>query len=203
MSGILAIVRGLTKTQQKVVDYFQERARAGEGPPTYRELCRHFGWRSTATARDHLKPLVEKGALLRGDRRWRGVRLAATPHAPASIPFLGEIVAGRPSPAEAIAEEIDVPTWLSRGECFALRVRGLSMLNAGVHDGDIAVIQKTENARPRQIVAVTVNGETTLKRLVREGNQLVLKAENPDFPPIALVEDTVIHGVLIGLLRKY
>lgn len=193
----------LTETQRAVLDEFRNRARVGQSPPTYRDLCAQFGWSSSATARDHLRSLVRKGALKHSAGRSRGFRLS---DAESSVPILGHVVAGVPEPAvEEGAERVDVPTnWLSNGAVFALRVYGDSMRDAGIIENDIVVCSQVE-ARPGDVVAATIADNTTLKRLTKDRRgRYWLTPENPAYRPIPLSEsDAVVHGVVIGLLRAF
>lgn len=195
----------LTALQRRVLEVFQKRARVGVPPPTYRELCEEFGWRSTGTARDHLKALVRKGALDAAAGRARGTHLHTEPtEATVPLPLVGRIVAGRPVISEEYVEaEISVPTFLvPSGEGFLLRVSGDSMEGASILDGDLVVIRQTGEPTPGEIVAATVSGETTLKRLERGRRTWVLAAENPRYGPIPIdTEDITIHGVVVGVLR--
>jgi repressor LexA len=204
-SGILLSVNRLTTLQRQVLDVFRQRASAGAPPPTYRELCKEFGWRSTGTARDHLKALVRKGALDAAGGRARGAHLHRGPIVgTVLLPLVGRVVAGEPVISEECVEaEILVPTFLvPSGDAFLLRVSGDSMEGAGILEGDIVVIRRTEEPSAGDIVVATVSGETTLKRLERWRRAWVLAAENPRYGPIPIdTEDTTIHGVVVGVLR--
>ena len=174
-------------------------------PPTYRELCENFGWRSTGTARDHLKALIRKEVIESGSGRARGAhirteRLVGT----VTLPLVGRIVAGRPVVCdELVDEEIAVPSFLvPAGDGFLLRVSGDSMEGAGIFEGDLVVVREAGERRPGEIVAATVSGETTLKRLERRGRAWILAPENPRYRSIEInTEDVKIHGVVIAVLR--
>jgi repressor LexA len=195
----------LTVLQRRVLKVFRQRASAGAPPPTYRELCKEFGWRSTGTARDHLKALVRKGALDAAAGRARGAHLhTGSTEGTVPLPLVGRIVAGRPVVSEECVEaEIPVPAFLvPSGDGFLLRVSGDSMEGAGILDGDLVVIRQTEEPSPGDIVAATVSGETTLKRLKKQRGTWVLAAENPRYGLIPIdTEDAKIHGVVVGVLR--
>jgi len=124
----------------------------------------------------------------------------------ARAPLLGNIAAGVPELAEQHhdGDGVTFPAEWSRGAtCFAVRVVGDSMIRAGILDGDFAIVRQQETAVDKDIVAATVDGETTLKRYVVEGERAVLAAENPRFRAIDIEGDVRIHGVLVGLLRAY
>jgi repressor LexA len=195
----------LTPIQAKVLDAVRRRADRGQPPPTYRELCAEFGWGSTGTARDHLQALARKGYLeLSGGHR--SVRLREERPALTRVPLVGRVVAGVPVTSEEHAEAmIAVPAqWTARGSYFALRVSGDSMRDAGILDGDEAVVRRQATAKDDDIVVATLDGETTLKRLQLRGSRARLVAENPRYRPIDIrTESAIIHGVVVGLMRAY
>lgn len=194
----------LTSAQRKVLERFEEHARSGKPPPTLRELCQAFGWRSTGTARDHIRALVRKGLLKPAGGRARGTTLAQPPASAAELPLVGGIPAGAPAVrAEIAGERIPVPqAMVRRRGSFLLRVRGDSMEGAGILDGDLVVVAPEPTPPAGAIVAVTLDGETTLKRLRRKGRGWILEAENPRYPPIPTeTPDAYVHGVVTGVLR--
>ena len=194
----------LTPIQRKVLESLRRCADLGEAPPTYRDLCQEFGWSSTGTARDHLRALARKGYLEPSGGRARLVRL--NDMAPVTrVPLLGHVVAGSPAPAEEFEDgRVPVPAeWLGRGSGFALRVYGDSMLGAGVHDGDVVVVRKQSTAKDGDVVAATIDAETTLKRFRRRKGRIVLVAENSAYPDVPVDSDDLrVHGVVVGLLRR-
>ena len=197
----------LTSTQAEVLAAIRGRLDRGEPPPTYRDLCAEFGWASTGTARDHLRALERKGYLeLPGGRRHRQIRVKDEPRRATPVPVIGRVVAGLPILASQNHEgRIAVPDdWLDRDPHFALRVSGDSMVGAGILDGDYAIIRHQPTAEDGEIVAATLEGDTTLKRLRRRGRRHALVAENPRYAPIDIrTETAVIHGVVVGLMRPY
>lgn len=195
----------LTESQRRVLQAFQERAREGVPPPTLRELCAQFGWSSTAAPRDHIRVLVRKGMLDPARRKARGTQLRMPQANAVHLPLVGRIVAGRPVLSqENIEKEVAVPSFLvPRATPFLLRVHGDSMEAAGILDGDYVVVMQTSDPREGDIAAVTVDGETTLKRLARSGRTWTLVAENPRYKPIEIrTEDVTVHGVVTGLIRS-
>lgn len=195
----------LTKMQAKLLAALRRRVELAEPPPSYRQLCAEFGWSSTGTARDHLRALARKGHIeLPGNRGGR-VRLRDVA-AVRSVPIAGRIAAGVPALAEENIEgRLPIPVeWTRSGDFFALRVTGDSMKGAGILEGDHVIVRKGAGATAGEIVAATVDGETTLKRLVRRGKRTLLVPENEAYEPIEVAsEAAVIHGAVIGLLRAY
>lgn len=190
----------------RVLGALYERMELGQPPPSYRDLCSEFGWRSTGTARDHLQALERKGYVALPRRRGGRVQLHSGPKAVAGAPVMGRIVAGVPaSAAEHRDGVLPFPVeWSAGGRCFALTVTGDSMVDAGILDGDQVIVRQQETANSGEIVATTIDGETTLKRFVEDGNNRFLVADNPRYEPIKIVsESALIHGVVVGLLRGY
>jgi repressor LexA len=122
-----------------------------------------------------------------------------------SVPLLGMVAAGEPIEAVEIPDNVDVPQSLLRGgECFALRVKGDSMIEEGIHDGDIILVRKQERAENGQTVVALIDNEATVKKFYRKGKSIELRAANPDMEPIMIEADKLeIKGVVIGLLRSY
>jgi repressor LexA len=201
------VERALTPIQAEVLETIQRRLDRGEPVPTYRDLCAEFGWRSTGTARDHLRALERKGRLeLSGGRAHRQIRLPEESPAVVRVPLVGRVVAGLPITAdENVEARIPVPAeWTGRTAHFALHVDGDSMKDAGILDGDCVVVRRQTTAEDGDIVVATLDGETTLKRLRRRGRRVTLVAENPSYRPIEVrTESSVIQGVVVGLLREY
>lgn len=194
----------LTNIQREVLELLRRHADLGDAPPSYRDLCKEFGWSSTGTARDHLRALARKGYIELSGGRARLVRLVEMPPV-ARVPLIGHVVAGSPVSAEEFVEgRVPVPAaWIGCGSAFALRVHGDSMVGAGILDGDTVIIRKQSAARDGDVVAATVGGETTLKRLKRRAGRTSLAAENANYPDIEVGDDDLlVHGVLIGLLRQ-
>jgi len=195
----------LSPGQARVLDALRRRAEDGAPPPTYRELCDQFGWKSTGTARDHLQALAKKGYVELADGRARQTRLIEDCRPVTQVPILGRVVAGIPDEAvEDAAGMVPVPrAWTSAGRHFALTVDGDSMVGAGILDGDLVVVRATPTARDGDVVVATIEGETTVKRLSTAGSHAMLVAENPAYRAIPLEGDSVVlHGVVVGVLRQ-
>jgi repressor LexA len=202
---LMTPAKALTPVQAQVLRVFKRRAAAGLPPPTYRELCQEFGWRSTGTARDHIRALARKGLVQPGLGKARGTCLPAGRRGTLALPLVGRIAAGRPVLSEQnVEDEVEVPAFLApRQGGFLLRVAGDSMEGAAILDGDLVVIAPAGRPRAGSIVAVTVGGETTLKRLQASGTRWWLVAENPRYAPIEIEgEDCVLHGEVTGVLRR-
>lgn len=195
----------LTPKQEKVFQFIRQRI--GEKlPPTIREIGEALGFKSTGTVRDYLKVLIQKGLVKKMDNKSRGIELTER-SAFNKIPIIGTIMAGKPNLAyEDIQGYVDADDlFLGRlgfNDVFALRVKGDSMIGAGILDGDIAVIKKRPDAAHNDIVAALLeHNEVTLKRLISRSGKFHLEAANPDYPPI--FEEFRVIGKLITVIRKY
>jgi repressor LexA len=203
----------LTARQQQILDLIRtEIARTGF-PPTRAEIARTLGFKSANAAEDHLKALAKKGAIELTAGASRGIRLKnqATSAPPSSmlaqlfLPLIGRVAAGSPILAtEHIEREIGVEASLfSQTPDYLLRVRGLSMRDAGILDGDLLAIKKTPEARNGQIVVARLGDDVTVKRLSESGKRIELLPENPDFKPIVVGpdDDFSLEGIVVGLIR--
>ena len=194
----------LTPKQEKVLNFI--RKRVGERlPPTVREIGEELGFKSTGTVRDYLKALMQKGLVRRMNSKSRALEL--TERASFKIPIIGTIMAGRPNLAyEEIQGYVDTDDlYLGRlgfEDVFALRVKGDSMIDAGIMNNDIAVIKKQPHAGNNDIVAALLdNNEVTLKRLRAKAGKFHLEAANSKYPPI--FEEFKVLGKLLTIIRKY
>ncbi|HPT39375.1 MAG TPA: transcriptional repressor LexA [Candidatus Omnitrophota bacterium] len=194
----------LTPKQEKVLNFI--RKRVGERlPPTIREIGEEMGFKSTGTVRDYLKALMQKGLVRRMNNKSRAIEL--TERASFKIPIIGTIMAGKPNLAyEEIQGYVDADDLflgrLGLNDVFALRVKGDSMIDAGILDGDVAVIKKRPDANNNDIVAALLdNNEVTLKRLRSKSGKFHLEAANANYPPI--FEEFRVIGKLITVIRKY
>ena len=202
----------LTEKQQAVLDFVHAHQREHGHYPTLREICAHFGFASPFAATRHLAALEAKGMLERVAGKARA--FVAGPEAAPKfrrtpllhVPLYGTIPAGSPVAAEQEADahvSIDASALGLRATSrpFALRVRGDSMLNAGILDGDTVFLVQRE-PRPRDIVAALIDGESTLKRYLVQRGRPFLRAENPKYPDLRPATELVIQGVMVGLLRR-
>lgn len=193
----------LKPSQQKVFDYLL--AREGEGlPPTVREICAATGIKSTSTVFAILGALERAGLIEREGGSSRAVRIAGHSRS-VSVPLVGAVAAGQPILAQENVETyLSLPAELARGrEIFALRVKGTSMKNAGILDGDVVYAERTAAAEAGDIVVALIEDEATVKRLAfEEDGRPVLLPENEEFEPIR-PEQMAILGKLIASFRRY
>jgi len=203
------MTEALTPRQQTVLDYIRECIRLDGRPPTMREAARHFGWRNHSAIVCHLEALERKGAI-RWDRgATRGILVVDdADNQEDGIPLLAKVPAGPFAEAVADSDErvpIARSSFARPMEIFALRVKGRSMTGAGIQDGDIVIVRKTVEAAAGQVVVARVDNEVTLKRFMREGGKVYLKAENPESEDIHFTpeQEVVIEGIVLGLYRLF
>ena len=197
----------LTDRQQQILDYIREQQRVKGITPSMREMQEHFKFASKTAVSDHLDALECKGMLKQQSGKARALVLTEDyrDRAMLEIPIYGTIPAGMPADERQQADgciSVDVETLrLPKGaRVFALKVRGDSMINAGILSGDVVVLELRE-AKSDDIVAALIDGECTLKRYVVQRGKPFLKAENPKFPNLIPAQELVIQGVQIALLR--
>ena len=204
--------RPLTSRQQNVYDFIVKTMNDLGYPPTRAEIARALGFRSPNAAEEHLRALERKGVIriIRGTSR--GIRLPAQePDTNISelsegLPIIGEVAAGSPILA---AEHIDrhcplSPDFFTPRADYLLKVRGLSMRDVGILEGDLLAVHRTQHVRDGQIVVARLEEEVTVKRFHRQGHHVVLEAENPDFASIELDlrhQALEIEGVGVGVIR--
>ena len=201
----------LTDRQSEILNYIKEFIVSNGYPPTVREIGSALGLRSPATTHTHLNNLELKGFIKKGGAKNRAIELlvenefAKKDEEVVEVPLLGKVTAG--SPIEAIEmpnEFFSLPAYLipKRQEVFTLKVSGESMINAGVLDGDIVIVQRQNNARNGDmVVAMTDENEVTLKTYYKENGYFRLQPENDTMEPIILQNVTIL-GKAIGLYRK-
>ena len=193
----------LTKRQAEILRLIRDHLAKSGFPPTRAEICRAMGFRSPNAAEEHLRALARKGAIEMAPGASRGLRLKQPP----GIPLVGRVAAGHPILAEQNVEtryQIDAALFRPHAD-YLLRVRGLSMRDAGILDGDLLAVHRTREPRSGQIVVARINDEVTVKRFRRQGNLVQLVPENPDFKPIAVDlkrEAFAIEGVAVGVIRN-
>lgn len=192
----------LNPKQQKVFDYLRERENSGL-PPTVREICSATGISSTSTVFGILSALENMGLISRSSGSSRAIRVEGSAKA-VSVPLLGVVTAGLPILAvENIEEYMPLPVSVSRGrEVFALHVQGMSMMNAGILDGDIVYAEKVSSAQQGDIVVALLNDEATVKRLDLSTGRIILMPENDAFEPI-IPQECKIIGRVIASFRQY
>jgi len=194
----------LTKRQKEILDFIRNYRREHGISPTQREIRETFSLSSFGTVQKHLKRLEEKGALSREWNRSRGIAPKES-DASRGVPLLGLVAAGRPIEPFPHEEAIEVPAaLLGKGEHFVLRVRGESMIEDGILDGDFVVVARREKAESGQTVVALVRGEATLKRYYAEGARIRLQPANAAMRPMMVdARDVTIQGVVTGLIRDY
>jgi repressor LexA len=201
---------GLTPRQAEILAYITEYSELRGYAPTLQEIGERFGLSSVATVHKHVSHLVDKGYLKRerrnASRDLSVVNLTGGVGGLARVPLLGTVAAGLPIEALDDQEEINLPEeWLGKGRTFALRVRGDSMIEEQIRDGDTVVVEAREMARNGETVIALVDGESvTVKQYFREGALIRLQPANPTVPVLNLPEERVqIQGVVIGVLRRF
>lgn len=195
----------LTKKQKEVLDYITEYVRGNGYSPTQKEIQEHFGFKSLGSVQDYIKYLTNGGYLINDSHSVRGLTPSTAQQNSEDIPLLGNVAAGVPIEAIESTDMISVPThMLGRGKYYALKVKGESMIEAGILNGDIAIIKHQTQADNGQIVVAVVDNETTLKRLYKKAKQIELHPENQTMKPIVLKDkECEIRGLLVGLIRTY
>jgi repressor LexA len=195
----------LTKRQKEIVDFLRA-YRAEHGiSPTQREIREKFHLSSFGTIQKHLKRLEEKGALSRQWNRSRGISPAEEERRGREVTLFGYVAAGRPIEPFPDEETIEVPSsLLGKGEHFVLRVRGDSMIEDGIRDGDYVVVARRSTAQNGQTVVALVRGEATLKKYYAEGARVRLQPANASMKPLTVeAQDLTLQGVVTGLIRDY
>ncbi len=191
----------LSERQQQIFDFIKKCHNEGRSP-SIREICDETGLKSPSTAHHHLSALERKG-LIERDKGARLIKVVGEDKVN-QVPILGRVTAGMPVLAvEDIEGYIPIKESFSRGRnLFALRIDGESMLNAGIYDGDIVIVNKTPVAENGSIVIAMVEDEATCKRFYKENGHYRLQPENDEFEPI-IVDEVEILGTVISLFRNY
>jgi repressor LexA len=197
----------VTRRQKELLDYLRDYIADHGFAPTLAEIGRHFALTSVATVHKHLHNLEEKGLLRRRPHRSRALELVqsdATAHAVA-VPLLGLVAAGTPIEPVETPETVTLPEeLLGRGETFALRVRGDSMVDEGILDGDLLVVESRPHANDGATVVALVRGEATVKKLYRQRGRVRLEPANARRAPIVVRADEVqVRGVVVAVVRRY
>ena len=200
----------LTNKQKLILEYIKEQQSEKGYPPSVREMCNYVGLKSTATVHSHLKTLEELGYIRRDPTKPRAIEVLLDTidginQEIISIPVIGQITAGEPILAQQNIEEyIPLPANLVKGnDNFILKVKGESMINAGILNKDYVIVDRSSYADNSQIVVALINGEhATVKRFFKEDNMVRLQPENEFMDPLILSEKSVeIIGVVKGVFR--
>jgi repressor LexA len=208
----------LTPRQQQILDLVQSAIERTGAPPTRAEIATELGFKSANAAEEHLQALARKGVLELVSGTSRGIRLKTNTlrslaearmnqfSQQFSLPLVGRVAAGSPILAEEHIEQtyqIEASLFQRKPD-YLLKVRGMSMRDAGIIDGDLLAVQKASEAKNGQIVVARLGDEVTVKRFHRVGSHIELLAENPDFEPIVVPPGTdfALEGVAVGLIRN-
>ncbi len=200
-------MKGLTTRQKEVLDFICGYIEAHRYPPTIREIAEQFGI-SVKGSYDHVKALEKKSFIHCNMNRSRAIKVLvptqSSKEGVRQVPLLGTVAAGRPLFAEENFEgHVELPlSYVEKGKHFALKIRGDSMKNAGILEGDIAVVRHQSTADNGEIVVAMVDEAVTLKKFFLEKNRVQLRAENPAYPPI-YTQNVRILGKLSFLIRSY
>lgn len=196
----------LTARQQEILAFIREQIEKQGSAPTREEICRAFGFRSPYAAECHLRALARKGAIDLISGSARGIRLPAGAGPSQEVPLVGRVAAGTPILATEHVEEyyrIDPRLFHPRPD-YLLRVRGDSMRDAGILDGDLLAVRQSPEARNGQIVVARIEDEVTVKYFQRNGDHVRLLPANPDYAPIEVDpgrRELVIEGIGVGVVR--
>ena len=199
----------LTKKQRRVMDYIGSFQELNGYSPSYEEIADGLGYRSKGTVHKHLKHLVEKGMITKQWNRSRSIELVSEPSEikAVNLPLLGLVAAGEPIVAiEDPTEEISVPEdMIGFGDHYVLKVRGNSMIDEQIRDGDYVIVEERSYAETGETVVALVGGEeATIKKFYPENGKIRLQPANEKMLPLILPAHNVqIKGVVIGILRKY
>ncbi len=199
----------LTRRQKEILDFLDRFIERKGFAPTIEETAEHFGLRSLATVHKHLTNLQKKGAVRRDWNRSRALELVPTEVRVEAVelPLLGRVAAGSPIEAIDASETIFVPQdMVGRRETYVLQVKGDSMIEEQIRDGDYVIVENRRVARDGEMVIALLDGESvTLKKMYREGGgQVRLQPANARLKPLLVDQDRLrIQGVVIGVLRKY
>ena len=204
----------ITKRQRQVYDFIAEFVQRNQYSPSFEEIGEGLGLSSLATVHKHISNLEKKGLLNRDYNRSRSIDLlppkgrlkqSMSVNSGTMVPLVGRIAAGQPIEAVERAETISLADFTRSKEVFALEVRGESMQDEHILDGDYVLVEKTKAAHNGGIVVALVEGsDATLKRLYREGENIRLQPSNAKMKPIIVpAKDVAVQGRVIGVLRKY
>jgi repressor LexA len=205
-------MEALTDRQSEILQLIRELTEVSGFPPTRAEIAARMGFRSVNAAEQHLRALEKKGAIDILSGASRGIRVNETAGSARTgrlmdLPVIGRVAAGSPILAEEHVQgryQVDPNLFTPRAD-YLLKVRGLSMRDIGILDGDLLAVHRTSEARTGQVVVARIADEVTVKRLRRRGHTVQLLPENPDFEPIELdlrSDELAIEGIAVGIIRN-
>lgn len=196
-------MKPLSENQYNILEYLKQRASDGV-PPSVREICKAVGLSSTSSVQSNLDALEEKGHIIRDPMLKRSIRIIGQAENVHHVPLLGTVTAGMPILAvEQVESYLPYSGYVSKDKpLFALHVRGESMLNAGILDGDIIFAERTPVAKNGDMVVALIEDEATVKTFYKENGHFRLQPQNDAFEPI-IVDEVVILGKVVAVLRYY
>ena len=201
------MTQSLTRRQQEIFDYLRDHIDDFEHPPTLDELCHALGLSSKGSLHKQIQALIDAGLIEPMNNQRRGIRLIPTETPDeGELPFLGYIAAGRPIEAIEQQEAIQVPETLrTSGPCYVLEVKGDSMIEEGILDGDYIIVEERGHARNGEIVVALIDdSEATLKRIEQRSDGVTLYPANASMEPMRYTTEQVrIQGILVGQMRRY
>jgi repressor LexA len=208
----MPLMDALTDRQSEILKLIRELTEVSGFPPTRAEIAERMGFRSVNAAEQHLRALERKGAIDISSGASRGIKVRDNRPGPRAgrlleLPVIGRVAAGSPMLAEEHVQgryQIDPNLFTPRAD-YLLRVRGMSMRDAGIIEGDLLAVHRTPEARTGQVVVARLADEVTVKRFRRRGHAVQLVPENPDFEPIDVdlrSEPLVIEGIAVGVIRN-
>ncbi|MEX1123930.1 MAG: transcriptional repressor LexA [Patescibacteria group bacterium] len=197
----------LTPKQKQILEFIESFIKENDYAPSYREIAENFGFSSVATVAEHVDNLKTKGYLTNDDGyrslRVVGVQVEGDSIFAGSVPMLGAIRAGKPIEAVRTSETLEIPRDMMSNNVFALKVKGDSMQDDGILDGDYVVVEPCQNPKNGDIVVALINkDEVTLKRFYREKDHIRLQPANAKYKPIR-VKKITIQGKVRGVIRKF
>ncbi|PHM73164.1 transcriptional repressor LexA [Xenorhabdus kozodoii] len=200
-------MKALTARQQQVYDLVRDHISQTGMPPTRAEIAARLGFRSPNAAEEHLKALARKGVIEIIAGASRGIRLLLEEAEGAGLPLIGRVAAGEPLLAQEHIEshyKVD-PGLFKPSADFLLRVKGMSMKDIGIMDGDLLAVHKTQDVHNGQVIVARIEDEVTVKRFKQTGNTIELIAENPEFKSIVVdlsEQSFTIEGLAVGVIRN-
>ena len=197
----------ISKKQKEILEFMKSEILSKGFPPSVREICEAVGLKSTSSVHAHLETLERNGYIHRDPTKPRALEIIdnSMKREMVNIPIIGKVTAGLPILASENVEDIfPIPLdYVSHNkELFMLNISGDSMINAGIFDGDLAIIEECKTANNGEIVVALIENEATIKRFYKEKNHIRLQPENDNMDAI-IVDDCIILGKLVGLFRTY
>lgn len=203
------MAKALSEKQKKILKFLKEEIRTKGYPPSVREICNAVGLKSTSTVHGYLERLEKKGFIRRDPAKPRAIEILddtvfLSKKELVNVPIVGRVTAGQPILAvENIEDTFPIPVeYLKNSDVFMLSVRGESMINAGILDGDYVIVQKQSTAQNGDMIVALIEDEATVKTFYKEKDHIRLQPENPNMEPI-LVRDVSILGKVIGVIRMF